>query len=126
MGKIKKLEPEINAVTYTDGRGCIQTYYPQTGAIVEYNYIVTLKNTVRGHHYHKEFDETVMFTTGEGVYLELLEDGSELPITVTPGTSIFIPSGVSHTFIPISDCKMVAMLTKRWDECDEPITSEGK
>lgn len=126
MNKIIKLSPEINVSTYMDGRGCIQTYYPQTGPIVEYNYIVTLKGTVRGHHYHKEFDETVMFVEGEGVYLERQDDGTDLPITVTPGTSIFIPSGVSHTFIPIADCKMVAMLTKRWNDCKEPITPEGK
>ena len=28
----------------------------------------TFKGSVRGHHYHKEFDEYIMFVEGEGVY----------------------------------------------------------
>jgi hypothetical protein len=29
---------------------------------------------------------------------------------------------VPHTFYPTADCKMIAMITKRWNDCDEPIT----
>ena len=73
MKRIKKLDPEINPVTL-DGRGVIQTFYPESLSIVEWNYIVTLKDAVRGHHYHKEFDEYIMFVEGEGVYTESHSD----------------------------------------------------
>ena len=41
MKRIKKLEPSINPATFKDGRGIIQTYFPQDKNIVEWNYIVT-------------------------------------------------------------------------------------
>ena len=72
MKKIIKLDPDINPITVKDGRGIISTYYPQTEDIKEWSYIVTLKGSVRGHHYHKEFDEYIMFVEGEGVYTCLL------------------------------------------------------
>lgn len=123
MKQIKKLSPEINPATFKDGRGIIQTFYPEFMAkpIYEWSYIVTLKGAVRGHHYHKEFDEYIMFVEGEGVYTELT-DGEELVTTVSSGDCIYLPQGVPHTFYPTADCKMIAMLTKRWNDCEEPIT----
>ena len=64
MNRIKKLNPQINPITFKDGRGIIQTYLPEQLDIKEWNYIVTLKGAVRGHHYHKEFDEYIMFVEG--------------------------------------------------------------
>ena len=121
MKRIKKLESEINPITFKDGRGIIQTFYPMQYNIVEWNYIVTLKGAVRGHHYHKEFDEYIMFVEGEGVYTELT-DGKELVTPVSAGDCIYLPMLVPHTFYPTADCKMIAMITKRWTDCDEPIT----
>lgn len=126
QGKIQVLSPEINPITLKDGRGGIFTYYPQTEDIKEWSYIVTLKGSQRGHHYHKEFDEYIMFVHGSGVYLELQEDGSEISVPVASGNCIFLPKNVSHTFVPMEDCKMVAMITKKWNDCDEPITGSGK
>jgi len=119
--RIHKLSPEINPVTFKDGRGIIQTYYPEQYNIVEWNYIVTLKGAVRGHHYHKEFDEYIMFVEGEGVYTEIT-DGKELVTPVSAGDCIYLPKLVPHTFYPTADCKMIAMITKRWNDCEEPIT----
>ena len=119
--RIKKLDPTINQITYKDGRGVIQTYFPERENIVEWNYIVTLKNSVRGHHFYKEFDEYSMVVEGEGVYSELT-GGREIPTPVGPGDCVFIPTGVPHTFYPVVDTKFIAMLTKCWDDCDEPIT----
>ncbi len=119
--QIKKLDPEINPITFKDGRGIIQTYYPEQYTVVEWNYIVTLKGAVRGHHLHKEFDEYIMFVDGEGVYTELT-DGKELVTPVSSGDCIYLPMNVPHTFYPTADCKMIAMITKRWNDCDEPIT----
>ena len=119
--KIIKLDPEINPITVKDGRGIISTFYPQTDVIKEWSYIVTLKGSVRGHHYHKEFDEYIMFVEGEGVYTEIT-NGEELVTPVSAGDCIYLPQGVPHTFYPTVDCKMIAMITKRWNDCNEPIT----
>ena len=124
MNRIIKLRPEINPITFKDGRGIIQTFYPESESIVEWNYIVTLKGAVRGHHYHKEFDEYIMFVEGEGVYTELT-DGNELVTPVSAGECIYLPKNVPHTFYPAADCKMIAMITKRWNDCAEPITKVG-
>ena len=121
MNRIIKLRPEINPITFKDGRGIIQTFYPESESIVEWNYLVTLKGAVRGHHYHKEFDEYNMFVEGEGVYTELT-DGNELVTPVSAGECIYLPKNVPHTFYPAADCKMIAMITKRWNDCAEPIT----
>ena len=37
------------------------------------------------------------------------------------GECIFFPRNMAHTFYAITDVRMVAMLTKRWDECDKPM-----
>ena len=122
MKKIIKLDPDINPITVKDGRGIISTFYPQTEDIKEWSYIVTLKGSVRGHHYHKEFDEYIMFVEGSGVYTELSEDGKELVTPVATGDCIFIPKFVPHTFYPTSDSKAIALITKKWNDCDEPLT----
>ena len=126
MKKIIKLDPDINPITVKDGRGIISTYYPQTEDIKEWSYIVTLKGSVRGHHYHKEFDEYIMFVEGSGVYTELTEDNQELVTPVATGDCIFIPKFVPHTFYPTSDSKAIALITKKWNDCNEPLTRVDK
>ena len=121
MKRIKKLEPSINPVTFKDGRGIIATYLPERLDIKEWNYIVTLVGATRGKHYHLEFDEYIMVVEGSGVYVELT-DGNELPTMVATGDCIYIPSGVPHTYYPTADTKVIALITKRWDDCAEPIT----
>ena len=121
MKRIIKLDTEINPITVKDGRGIISTYYPQTTDIKEWSYIVTLKGSVRGHHLHKEFDEYIMFVEGSGVYTELT-DGKELVTPVATGDCIFIPRLTPHTFYPTSDSKAIALITKKWNDCDEPLT----
>lgn len=121
LKRIIKLNPEINPITFKDGRGIIQTFYPDRYSIEEWNYIVTLKGSIRGHHLHKEFDEYIMFIEGEGVYTELT-NGNELITPVSSGDCIYIPENVPHTFYPTADCKMIALITKKWKECIEPIT----
>ncbi len=122
MKRIIKLDPDINPITVKDGRGIISTFYPQTtDDIKEWSYIVTLKGSVRGHHLHKEFDEYIMFVEGSGVYTELT-DGEELVTPVATGDCIFIPRLTPHTFYPTSDSKAIALITKKWNDCDEPLT----
>lgn len=119
--KMKILKPSVNTVTLKDGRGGIFTYFPENESIKEWSYIVTHKGTDRGHHYHKEFDEYIMFVDGHGCYLEKLSDGSEETHLVGPGDCIYIPANTSHTFKPLEDCRMIALLTKKWDDCESPI-----
>ena len=76
---------------------------------------------MRGHHLHKEFDEYIMFVEGSGVYTELT-DGKELVTPVATGDCIFIPRLTPHTFYPTSDSKAIALITKKWNDCDEPLT----
>jgi len=121
MNKIIKLTASINPSTVIDGRGLIATYLPVGQLIHEWNYIVTLKGSQRGHHYHKEFDEYIMFVEGSGVYTEI-SNGISLATMVSSGDCILIPRMVVHTFYPLADSKVIALLTKQWDHCNEPIT----
>ena len=114
---IELLKPEVNPSTIKDGRGGIFTYYPEDKPIQEWNYIVTFKGEKRGFHYHEEFDEYIMFVSGHGCYSE----GDET-LLVGPGDCVYIPCNIRHTFTPLEDCRMIALLTKRWDECENPIT----
>lgn len=119
--RIKILKPNVNPSTLKDGRGGIFTYFPENGKIEEWSYIVTHKGVDRGNHYHEEFDEYIMFIEGHGCYIEKLPGGEEEFHLVGPGDCLYIPSNSMHTFKPLEDCKMVALLTKKWDECKVPI-----
>jgi uncharacterized RmlC-like cupin family protein len=58
--------------------------------------------------------------------LELSDDGKELTMPVATGDCIYLPKYVPHTFIPTADSKMIALITKKWNDCDEPITGVKK
>lgn len=119
---MRKLEPECNLETVRDGRGGIFTYYPQDEPIVEWNLLFTRAGQARGFHFHKEFDEYVLITSGHGTYVEKRADGSEGFFKVAAGDCLHFPKLTAHTIYAISDMRMVAMLTKRWNDCDDPIT----
>lgn len=119
-GKIQIIEPDIND-NALDHRGAIFSFIPYE-SIVEWCYIYTKPNNTRGHHYHKEFDEYIMLVDGEGVYFELLENNQKRKIVVGPGTTIYVPKNTPHTFFPLTECKSVSFLTKKWNDCKEPIT----
>lgn len=119
-GKIVLLEPGISDRA-VDQRGAIYSYIPQD-SIVEFVYIHTKQGTVRGQHYHEEFDEYIMLVHGEGIYIEPLENGTNRKIIMAPGQTIYIPKNTAHTFVPLTDCKSISMLTKTWDSCSKPMT----
>ena len=120
--QIIKLTPIINPSTLEDGRGGIYTFIPLDASIKEWSYIVTLKGAERGRHYHKEFDEYIMLVEGSGVYLEVTSEGVVGTMPVAAGDCILIPAHIGHTFKPLEDTKAIALLTKRWDLCKEPIS----
>lgn len=119
-GRIRLLTPDINARA-VDERGAIYSFVPQD-PVVEFCYITTRAGAQRGHHYHEEFDEYIMLVEGEGIYFELLDDGSQRKIVMGPGQVIHIPVCTAHAFMPLTDCKSASFLTKRWDHCQHPIT----
>lgn len=119
-GRIQLLEPDIDDKA-VDHRGAIYSFIPKD-ALVEFVYIDTKKGSTRGHHYHKEFDEYILLVHGEGLYIEPLEDGTNRKIVMGAGQTVYIPRMTPHTFVPITDCKSVSMLTKPWNTCQSPIT----
>lgn len=118
-----KLKPECNLSTVRDGRGGIFTFYPSK-PVVEWNFQFINKNTIRGNHYHPEFDEYYLFTDGNGVVVSKDKDGKEEFIYVGPGDCVYIPQGENHVTYAITDIKYVTFLTKKWDDCETPIVYE--
>ena len=118
---MERITPECNLMTVRDGRGGIFTYYP-TQPIVEWNLIFTRAGENRGFHYHKEFDEFILITSGHGTYVGKEAEGEEAFFKVAAGDCLHFPPGTPHTLYAISDMRLVALLTKRWDECDAPLT----
>jgi len=118
--KIQFLKPNIGDKA-VDHRGAIYSFIPQD-AIVEFVYLHTVAGVTRGHHLHKEFDEYIMLVEGEGIYIENMSDGKTTKHVIGPGQTIYIPAFTSHTFIPLKECKSVSFLTKKWNDCQEPIT----
>lgn len=119
-GRIQLLTPDISDKAI-DNRGAIYSYVPYD-KIVEFVYIDTKAGVRRGQHFHTEFDEYILLVHGEGIYLETLDDGNTRKIIFGPGQCVYIPAGTAHTFVPLSDCKQVSFLTKRWNDCHNPIT----
>jgi mannose-6-phosphate isomerase-like protein (cupin superfamily) len=119
---MRKVVPDCNEDTLRDGRGGIFTYYPAGEPIVEWNLIFTKSGESRGFHYHKEFVEYVLIVAGHGAYVSRDDEGARTILKVAAGDCLHFPLRTPHTLHAITDMRMVAMLTKRWDDCDEPIT----
>lgn len=119
--KIEVLKPSCNLDTVRDGRGGIFTWLPQD-PILEFNILYFQPGKTRGHHYHPEFNEYFMVVEGTGVmvYRES-EDSPEEQIHMSTGMCVRTPIGLSHTFYAITRVTAVAMLSKRWDDCNPPI-----
>ena len=63
---------------------------------------------------------------GEGVEVEKNNNtGEEREIYLAKGECVFIPRNTYHVFLAITDCESVSFLTKRWDDCDDPIIHEN-
>jgi len=121
--KLKRIQPACNLATVRDGRGGIFTFWPEK-PVVEFNFQFINKGTMRGNHYHPEFDEYYLFTEGNGVVVTKNDEGKEEFLYVGIGDCIFIPQGVSHVTYAITDIKYVTFLTKKWDDCEKPIVHE--
>ena len=122
--RIGRLEPACNLDTVRDGRGGIFTYTPND-PIVEWNFIFIKTGRIRGNHYHPEFDEYFLLTSGQGVMVSKdSPDANEEFIYLSQGQCTYAPKNTSHVFYAITDCTAVALLTKKWDDCSPPIIHE--
>ena len=119
--QMKKLTPQCNLATVKDQRGGIFTFFPVDLPVAEFSLIFTTAGKSRGFHYHEEFDEYVLLTEGHGIYVEKGDDGQEHQLKMAAGDCVYFPRSVPHTFYAITDVRMVALLTKRWDDCDRPL-----
>lgn len=111
----------LDPVIFADSRGTVTTFLPPD-PIVEYNLITLRAGDVRGMHYHPHFTEYLLFVSGEG-YLTWREpdDDRTWGMDVEQGISTRAEPGVAHAVRAETDLTFIAMLTRRWDDCDPPI-----
>ena len=119
------LQPSCNPLTVTDGRGGIFTWIPQD-PLVEFNMLYFQPGKTRGNHYHPEFNEYFLVVDGSGVMVSKDHEapGGEKIIHMSKGSCVRTPSGVSHAFYAITPVTAIAMLSKKWDDCNPPILRE--
>ena len=123
--RIEEILPICNLNTVKDGRGGIFTFIPKD-PIVEFNYNMVKAGKVRGNHYHPEFDEYYIIVSGQGVIIS--KDGPDAEdefLYLSPGHCIRTPKNTSHVFLAITDCTLIVLLTKKWDDCKQPIVHEN-
>ena len=116
------LYPSCNLDTITDGRGGIFTWIPKE-PIVEYNMLYFKPGKSRGFHYHPEFVEYVLVVDGQGTMV-VKKDDEEKIIHLSKGVSTRTAPFIYHTIYAITVLTLVAMLTKKWDDCDNPVIRE--
>jgi dTDP-4-dehydrorhamnose 3,5-epimerase-like enzyme len=121
MTKMKSFKPSCNLTTINDGRGAIFSFVPDQ-PVMEWTYQVIKAGKIRGNHCHPEFDEYILLVDGQGVEIEKdTETGGESFIYMAKGHCIYIPRGTYHVFRAITDCESVSFLTKKWEDCKQPI-----
>jgi len=123
MRKQEILHPSCNIGTVKDGRGGIFTWIPED-AIVEFNMLYFTPGATRGDHYHPEFHEYFLVVEGSGIMVSRdpkKGDGERKIIHMSKGSCVRTPSGVVHTFYAIVPVTAIALLSKKWDDCDPPI-----
>ena len=119
--------PYLEILTSTDvvdERGRIATFLPHE-AIIEYNLVTINAGHHRGLHWHPHFIEYLLFTHGHGHMRWRDKDGGIVhDVPVVPGFSTRAVPGIVHAIEADTDLTFVAMLTRRWDDCDPPIVKE--
>ena len=121
--KVEILRPQCNLETVRDGRGGIFTWIPEE-PLVEFNMLYFQPGKTRGFHYHPHFIEYSLVASGSGVLVtreEPEDKESENFIHLSKGMCIRTETNVFHTVYAITEMTIIAMLTKRWDDCDPPI-----
>ena len=113
------LYPSCNIDTVLDGRGGIFTWLPKE-PIMEYNMLYFNPGKSRGFHYHPEFVEYILVVDGQGTMVVKDKKNKKI-IHLSKGISTRTGKNVYHTIQAITELTLVAMLTKKWDECKNPV-----
>jgi mannose-6-phosphate isomerase-like protein (cupin superfamily) len=124
---IEVLHPFCNPETVRDGRGGIFTWTPPE-PILEFSLIYYTPGRLRGLHYHEDFVEYLLIVDGEGALVAKCKersDGAEDLVHLSKGVCVRVPPGVTHTVYAITPMTGVAMLTRRWDDCEVPAVRVG-
>jgi mannose-6-phosphate isomerase-like protein (cupin superfamily) len=120
------ISPECNLSTVKDGRGVIFSFSPVNfdKPIKEWTLLYLNAGMLRGKHCHPEFDEYLMVVSGTAVETFINNKGDEDFFKLSEGDCVYIPAFICHTLTAITDVKAVAFLTKRWDDCGQPIIQQ--
>ena len=124
FGNIEILSSTCNISTLKDGRGGIFTWVPDD-PILEFNILYFSPGKLRGNHNHPEFVEYFLVVDGSiSMITKDPETGKEIIMLASKGTCFRTPKGVSHAVHAITEATCISLLTKPWDECDNPILHE--
>ena len=117
--EFKILYPTCNIDTLLDGRGGIFTWLPKE-PIVEYSMLYFKPGKSRGFHYHPEFVEYILVVDGQGTMI-IKKDKDQKIIHLSKGVSTRTGKNVYHAVHAITELTLIAMLTKKWDDCKTPV-----
>lgn len=123
MSGYERIEPIVQPEPQTPTRGSILTFVPSS-PIVEWNVIDTRAGNERGFHLHEHFDEYVSIISGHGVYTVCPDGPGTVAVRTKAawGDTFLFRAGTPHALHAVSDLRMVAMLTRRWDDVYNPAT----
>lgn len=124
LGNIKILQSSCNLSTVKDGRGAIFTWIPEEN-IVEFNMVYFQPNKIRGNHYHAEFTEYFLVVSGTVVMVTKNEKGEEINMHASTGTCFCTPPNTPHAVYAVTPAVCISLLTKCWDNCEQPIVYES-
>ena len=124
LGNIEVLSSSCNISTVQDGRGAILTWLPNL-PIVEFNMLYFLPNKIRGNHFHPEFVEFFLIVSGSIIMVTKdPETDKEINMQASTGICFRTPPNTPHAVHAITDSICISMLTKPWDNCNQPIVYE--
>jgi dTDP-4-dehydrorhamnose 3,5-epimerase-like enzyme len=123
---VEILSPSCNLETVLDSRGGIFSWFPNE-PLVEFNMLYFKPGMIRGLHYHPEFVEYSLVVSGNGCFVyrdDIKDNENEKSIHLSKGTCLRIEKNTYHTVHSITEMTIIAMLTKKWDDCENPILRE--
>lgn len=114
----------LTSTDVADERGIIRTFLPHE-ALVEYNLVTINAGYHRGMHWHPHFIEYLLFVSGRGIMRWRDKDSGQVhELAIYPGLSTRAVPGIIHAINADTDLTFMALLTRRWDDCDPPIVKE--